>query len=52
MSNDQDAARAAVSSADTLRELAGDLTEVHSLLRSLCEELGGGGIVQARHLER
>lgn len=36
---------------EQLRSLAGDLSEVHSLLSMLCHELGGGGIVQARHLE-
>ncbi len=34
-----------------LRGIAGELTEVHDLLSALCDELGGGGIVQARHLE-
>ena len=34
-----------------LRSIAGDLMEVHGLLSLLCNELGGGGIVQARHLE-
>ena len=37
--------------ADRLRSIAGDLTEVHSLLSVLCTELEGGGIVKARHLE-
>ena len=31
--------------------IAGELLEIHSLLSLLCNELGGGGIVQARHLE-
>lgn len=34
-----------------LRGIAGELTEVHKLLSALCHELGGGGIVQARHLQ-
>lgn len=34
-----------------LRGIAGDITEVHELLSALCDELGGGGIVHARHLE-
>ena len=34
-----------------LRSIAGELLEIHSLLSLLCNELGGGGIVQARHLE-
>ena len=34
-----------------LRNIAGDLMEVHGLLNLLCNELGGGGIVQARQLE-
>lgn len=34
-----------------LRGIAGELTEVHKLLSALCDELGGGGIIQARHVE-
>jgi hypothetical protein len=40
-----------LSHGDELRGLAGDLTEVHSLLSMLCTELGGGGIVPASDLE-
>lgn len=36
---------------EQMRSIAGDLSEVHSLLSLLCNELGGGGIVQASHLQ-
>jgi hypothetical protein len=34
-----------------LRGIAGELTEVHSLLDLLCHQLEGGGIVKASHIE-
>lgn len=34
-----------------LRGITGDLVEIHGLLSLLCNELGSGGIVQARHLQ-
>lgn len=40
-----------LSQGEELRSLAGDLTEVHTLLSVLCTELGGGGIVPASDLE-
>lgn len=42
---------ASTQQSNQLRSIAGDLMEVHGLLSLLCNELGGGGIVQARHLE-
>jgi hypothetical protein len=35
----------------TIRHLAFDLREVYELLDSLCSQLAGGGIVQARDIE-
>lgn len=37
--------------AEQLRNIVGDLAEVHSLLQLLCTQLAGGGIVEARQLE-
>ena len=37
--------------AQSLRELAADLGEIHDTLSHLCEALQGGGIVQARDIE-
>jgi len=34
-----------------LRGIVGDLAEVHALLDVLCNELAGGGIVKASHIE-
>jgi hypothetical protein len=51
MNNNNDALDARALRVDQLRSIASDLTEVHSLLSLLCTELGGGGIVKARHLE-
>ena len=51
MNNDNLAANNAAPEPETLRIIAGELTEVHSLLTALCKELSGGGIVQARDLE-
>jgi len=51
MNNNNHAASIPLPHTDQLRNLAGDLTEVHSLLSVLCSELGCGGIIQARHLE-
>ena len=49
--NNNRSASAPLSQSDELRSLAGDLTEVHTLLSMLCTELGGGGIVPASDLE-
>ena len=51
MNKDNLVSNDAIPQAETLRSIAGELTEVHSLLTSLCKELSGGGIVQARDLE-
>ncbi len=51
MKNNNEATSMPTSSSDQLRNLAGDLTEVHTLLSLLCTELGGGGIVPAGQLE-
>lgn len=37
--------------ARSLRDLAADLDEVYRLMDELCEQLQGGGIVQARDIE-
>jgi len=37
--------------ASSLRDLAADLAEVYRLMDELCEQLQGGGIVQARDIE-
>lgn len=36
---------------ESLRELAVDLSEVYGLMSELCDQLQGGGIVQARDIE-
>ena len=51
MKNNNEASSIPLSSSEQLRSLAGDLTEVHTLLSVLCDELGGGGVVPAAHLE-
>ncbi|MDJ0928390.1 MAG: hypothetical protein QNJ73_12165 [Gammaproteobacteria bacterium] len=51
MNNDNLASNMPAGQAEKLRSIAGELSEVHSLLAALCKELSGGGIVQARDLE-
>ena len=51
MNNNNHAPNSPLAHADRLRSIAGELTEVHSLLSVLCNELEGGGIIKARHLE-
>jgi len=51
MKNNNEASSIPLSSPEKLRSLAGDLTEVHSLLSVLCDELGGGGVVPAAYLQ-
>ena len=40
-----------VTRTEKLRDIVGELTEVHGLLDLLCTQLEGGGIVQAKELE-
>jgi len=35
----------------SLKSLAADLNEVYDLMNELCEQLQGGGIIQARDIE-
>ena len=51
MNKNNEASSIPPSSSDQLRSLAGDLTEVHTLLSVLCDELGGGGVVPAAQLK-
>ena len=51
MNNNNHAPNSSLVQADRLRSIAGELTEVHSLLSVLYNELEGGGIIKARHLE-
>lgn len=37
--------------AQSLRELAADLGEIHDVMNELCEQLQGGGIISARDIE-